>query len=331
MPLRPEAVYLHIGHNKTGSSFLQSALALSEPALTAQGLAYPISAKQAQTARKGLFNGGNLHGRPGKLSELMQSGPEDGGFKGQTLLISAESFFFYMLRDLNGFLDEYRSACPDLPLRVLLYIRDPLDHAVSQYHQRVKRIGYSGSLADSLTSYDTPASVARIINRLRKSGAEVTVLNYSRHRAALITSFETWLGLPEGSLTLPDQRQVNRSLTRAELELQRALNAQLGKAARQLLADPLCTALPDLRADTPPLSRAALDSFLTRMQEMTHTPAFQRAVPEAERPHIGTVEDHIARFPDPDDDTPLTFTAAQLELLGAQIGKALQKGGFAQD
>lgn len=328
MALHPDALYLHIGHNKTGSSFLQSALALSAPVLDQHGLAYPISAKRTQTAQKGLFNGGNLQGRPGKLTDLVQTGS---GAEGQRLLISAESFFFYMMRDLDGFLNEYRSACPGLPLHVLLYIRDPLDHAVSQYHQRVKRNGYAGSLGDSLASYDTPASAAGITTALREAGAKVTVLNYSRHRDALITSFETWLGLPADSLTLPQQTQVNRSLTGAELELQRALNRQLGKAARQLLADPLCAALPDLRAGTPPLDRDTLERFLTRMHDMTSSAEFRAAIPEAERPHIGSVKDHIDRFPSPDDARPLSLSPAQLELLGTHIGTALQKSGFRKD
>ena len=57
-----------------------------------------------------------------------------------------------------------------------------------------------------------------MLGGLRDMGAEVTVLNYSRHRDDLMTTLERWLDLPDGALTRPETGQVNRSLTMAELD-----------------------------------------------------------------------------------------------------------------
>ena len=322
MPALPRAVCLHVGHNKTGSTFLQSALALSGPALAAQGITYPIDPDKAEIARQGLFNGGNLRGQPGALAELIASGAARAG---ERLLISSESFFFHLMRDGPGFVAEYRAACPGMPLHVLLYIRDPLDHAVSQYHQRVKRGGYTGSLGESLSSYAIPARAAEVITLLCEAGADVQVLNYSRHRDSLLDTFAQWLDLPAGALTAPKAMQVNRSLSQAELVLQRAFNRHFGESARRLVSDVLCDALPDIRSDTPPLAPDDLKRFLDAMREMTETERFRAAVPASERPHVGTLEDHIARFPPPTDNPVLTVTAAQLNLLADAMARHLKK------
>lgn len=322
---RPSAVYLHIGHNKTGSSFLQSALALSDSTLDAHGFCYPIRPKDARAARQGLFNGGNLHATPGAFAKLIASGAVAAN---KPLLISSESFFFHLLRDGPAFLEEYQSACPDVPLHVLLYIRNPLDHAVSHYHQKIKRGGFSGTLAASLQRYNIPARVLQLLELLHQFGAHVSVLNYSRHRNDLINTLERWLALPENTLSVPQNTQVNRSLSRSELELQRAFNTQFGEQARLLVADALCDALPHIRSENPPLARADLQDFLTKMSALIDADAFRALIPEPERLWVGQLSDHAARFPDPDANPDLSFTAEQIEVVVKSLSKHLRQGGF---
>ena len=46
-------LYLHIGHSKTGSSFLQASFANSVAALAEQGIGYPLAARHVTEAAEG--------------------------------------------------------------------------------------------------------------------------------------------------------------------------------------------------------------------------------------------------------------------------------------
>lgn len=186
---RPDRVLLHVGHGKTGSSFLQAALANSPEALAAHGLGYPIDPEVAENARRGGISSGNMAPSARALQSALEQGwegPQD------TLLISSESFFYKMR--LKGFPEKLRQLLPDAEVQVLLYVRDPLEHAVSKYQQGVKRGGFEAFLA----SYNTPGNVAQFLKWLDGAlpGAQVTLRNYSRHRDDLMATFEAWLGLP---------------------------------------------------------------------------------------------------------------------------------------
>ena len=62
-------LYLHIGHGKTGSSYIQSSLVLSRDALAAQGIAYPPYKTDAAAAAGGMSSG---NGKP--LFQALESG-----------------------------------------------------------------------------------------------------------------------------------------------------------------------------------------------------------------------------------------------------------------
>lgn len=97
---------LHVGHGKTGSSFLQAALANSPEALAAHGLGYPIDPEVAENARRGGISSGNMAPSARALQSALEQGwegPQD------TLLISSESFFYKMR--LKGFPRSCASCC----------------------------------------------------------------------------------------------------------------------------------------------------------------------------------------------------------------------------
>ena len=321
----PSAVFLHIGHGKTGSSFLQSALALSRAALAEHGFVYPIDEDAAETAGKGHISGGNLRASAGALNGIIERA---GIGPGQRLLISSESFFQYLFRNGAEFAREYGEVCPDVPLHVLCYLRDPVDHAISVYQQRVKRGGYTGTLAESLETYEIPARTIAVLAALRDMGARITVLNYSRHRDRLAGTLADWLEIPEQALTRPETGQVNRSLTMAELEFQRLMNIRLGGMSRRLVSDPLCNLAPEIRSETPPLDPAALEAFLERVAAQVGAPEYQALVPEGERPETGSVADHIDRFPAPpaeSGEVRFSFSARQLEILANALSEPLER------
>lgn len=216
---------------------------------------------------------------------------------------------------------------------MLLYVRDPLDHAVSAYQQQIKRGGFTGSFADSLRGYRYPQRVGRFVASLAARGAEVTVRNYSRHSRALLPTLEQWLGVGPGTLALPPVDTVNRSMTLAELELQRQFNALFGKDARRYVSDPLCNLLPDIRSETPGASEEDLAAFLARMREMVDHPHVRAAVPEDEGYRLPALEQVAPRFAQAPAAFPFAFNAEQLRIVVAafhaeftrQVGRA-QRG-----
>lgn len=314
---------LHIGQPKTGSSYLQSALSLGTDILARHGISYPIAAEIAEKARAGRITSGNFWPREGALEQVIEAGRRQGL---PTLLISSESLFQLISAPKSGFLEDLQAICPEAELHVLCYLRDPVDHAVSVYQQKVKRGGFSGTLSQALEQYSAPNATVRALSRLRAAGATTTVYNYSRHRAELLATFERWLGLPEGvTLPKPAVEQVNRSLTRAEIELQKAFNRHFGQRARQFVSDPLCDEIPDIPSETPALNQADLARFLDRMSEQVSDPAYLELVPEAERPKIGSVETYANRFPAEDQDAPLSFTARQIGVFAEAMCKELEK------
>lgn len=330
----PTALYLHIGHGKTGSSYLQSSLALSLPALEAGGICYPIAPDIARSAAEGNISGGNIQGQPGAFAKLAASGRVAAD---RPCLISAESLFYYILKHPQRFAEDLATlrgpdsgpdSGPDgrpAPVHVLLYLRDPLDHAVSHYQQVVKRGNYTGTLAENLATYRMPALTLRVLNSLREIGAEVTIRNYSLHRNRLLASMEDWLDLPADTLAPPPVGQVNRSPTRAELELQRLVNLSKAQQSWRVVSDPLCNKLPEIRSEQPPLDPAALAEFLARMDAEMGADDYAAAVPEAERPRVGTPQDFDGRFPDPDSLTDYSFGADQLHVLATAIGAELKR------
>ena len=321
MPRQPDSIFLHLGHNKTGSTFQQSALAYSAPTLLEHGIFYPLEPKKAKSAQKGDIVGPNLGPRPGQVAQLAQLEYPDAASR---ILFSGEGLFFELCRSEDRVINDLREAYPGADLNVLLYLRDPVDHVVSFYHQRVKN-GYTGTLGDRMANYSIPQKVIKVLSILKAAGAKVTVLNYSRHRDTLLNTMETWLSIPAGTLKTPVETRVNRSLTNAEVELQRAFNRLLGDEANALVSGPLTLNLPDIRSDTPPLSREDLAGFLDAMHEKLENPEFESLVPEAERPWIGTLEDHADRFPAPEDNPALCFSRDQIDVFAKAIVKQLRK------
>ena len=139
-------LYLHIGHGKTGSSFLQSWLACNEEALcTHAGLIYPQQLPGVEQpldgrALRGQFSQGNgfvldhllqFQNRPRRqrrlLSRLSASG-NDSPSKTNGLVFSFEGWarrFASLLPDLDALMESWELEQVEL----LLLVRDPLEHA----------------------------------------------------------------------------------------------------------------------------------------------------------------------------------------------------------
>lgn len=228
--------------------------------------------------------------------------------------VFAETDVPSLIKDIGAF--GYR-------LKILCFVRNPLEHAVSSYQQAIKRAAETGSLGAFLETYARPREVYQLMAACERLGIDATFVNYSTHKADVLGVAERWLGLPTGLLEVPRSKTINRSLTAAELELQRVFNIHLGKRSAQMISDPLCNALQDIASELPPLSRADLAVFLDRMAQMIAAPNAQYLQGDAY--HLPALAEVAEMFSDPDNAPLLGFSPAQLDVIAKHISNMIQR------
>jgi len=253
---------LHIGHGKSGSSYLQSWLAVNTSSLALQsGLLYPTQSPddsfRDDRALEGRFSMGNGH----VLQALLESPSKPRRWRHN--LLDKEGF---SRRQLNGLVFSFEGWAKQLDqllpplLRVadrwgvrrvelLMMIRDPLDHACSVYSQMVKRHGYTAGLEQWLDDYGFTARLLNSLELIESYHARIklTVVHYGRKKKSLLQELQSWLELdPQLCWQPAPSLPVNRSLTADELVLMRCLNGRLGDAAA-FVGEALVDQLPMLQ------------------------------------------------------------------------------------
>lgn len=272
---------VHLGHGKTGSSYLQAWLALNAAALAdRQGVAYPlrspVSGQEEQAGRASRFSLGNgfilreilEHDQAATLLRAMLPSPGVNGsllFSGEQLMRSVSTWWPQLLRVAVDAGAEGVS--------LLLYVRDPLEHALSVYGQMVKAHGFTGSVDEWLSIYRYSEELDRGLAVVQTLGAgalpvTLTVHNYSRAPALALSQLQAWLGLESGDAPpwrFPVHRRVNRSLDSQELRALCLCNALLGERAGRI-GIRLVNDLPDHLGPAPPQpSRASRLAFRNRL------------------------------------------------------------------
>lgn len=304
-------LFLHIGHGKTGSTWIQSSLRLSRAALAARGIDYPPEPGGETDDPARITSGNGL-----VTSEAALSARLAGLDPGRSALFSNEALM-HDLHDGAGpeFLGPVARRHGFDRVALLLFVRDPLGHAASRWGQWVKDRGLVAPIEEHFAAFDVPERAARLLDRLEAAaGVEVTVRNYSRCRDRLPPETAAWLEVPEAALTPPPGARVNRSLTRAETALQRALNRELGPCPR-LLAYPLIERPPELEADDLRPSAEVQAATWERLRPAVE--GVDARLPEAQR-HRRDLRDPAA---DPAADLGrLAFSPAQVELIAERLG-----------
>lgn len=316
--LAGKSILLHVGQGKTGSSFIQSCLTISADDLAAQGIHYPSSGKERERALAGHVNVGNFpptRGRgfhtPGSFIDRLATA--DWGAAPRLLLSNEGLFSSICHRDL---LPEIVANSGGAKVEMLLFIRDPLEHALSAYQQGLKG-GLTKTLSEFLGNYSVPNQTRKFLDLLRAEGIAVTVFNYSRHKRDITAVLARWLDLPEGTLTLPPHARVNRSLSRAEMQMQIAFNTHVGKRARLFVSDALSNELPDIASEMPYVEADALAAFLDRMRSQTGI--VNQMLPEAERYSVEDDTKAAAYLAPEGAQDRFCFTAAQLDVLARNM------------
>jgi hypothetical protein len=233
-PLEADAVVLHIGPQKTGTTAIQGALHMQRERLAAHGVRY---AGTGPHPREGVAAGVGKRRRSGLRpsdSEWRELVAEVTAASAERVVVSSEGF-----ADADD--DAIASAVQALGGRrahVVVTVRpitSILPSAWQQYVRNGLQIGYDdwlhAVLDDPLESRSTPSFWRRHrYDELVERWAAVVGLDRVTVVApdpsdplALLRAFETLLGLPEATLEL-QAAATNRSLTYGEVEMVRQLN-----------------------------------------------------------------------------------------------------------
>jgi len=271
-------LHLHVGHGKTGSSFLQSWWALNRAELwQVARLLYPVGGAD-QRARAGAFSMGNgvlldqalqASDRPRQLrrlwSDLLRQVPQPSTEAPIGLVFSAERWARVLPLQLEALLRVADAGAVE-QIRIWLLVRDPLEHALSVYGQMVKRHGFTGSLDDWLEIYDFPQALMSCLKAFqsRPDRIALQVDHYGQQRRQLLERMQAWMQLPrEGPWQAPVQSRVNRSLSADELLLMRWLNRRYSDRAAPV-GEALVDILPNLEPARLQPSAGAVQRFLQR-------------------------------------------------------------------
>ena len=314
-PSRQEII-LHIGHCKTGSSFLQSCLALSVGQLREMGVEYPeLASLPFDRAKRGWFTNGNLGESAGfvaTITDEAQRHPE-----ARRLLFSSE----YLLEHLAAHGEALTQLQQSFDVTVVLFIREFLAHALTRYRHAVKREGSTLDCAGYLLAkYRQPERVLRVLQAIEQAGCQSRIFNYSRHADHLLETFAAAIGIPHDRLSLPPIARVNRSLDASELELARRFNQVLGPSG-WLVSDPLCEQLPLHPAGVPRMARRDYDAF--RASVAPWEAQLNPLLPHSERYCLEepvVIEDQDALRQD-----SLTFSTAQIDALAQSLGGEIKR------
>ncbi|WP_085809314.1 hypothetical protein [Sphingomonas sp. TZW2008] len=265
-----EAV-VHIGHKKTGTSFIQHHFHRAADALRALGVLYPLREANHSFALSGLFRRHTAVRAPSPLdgyvaernAGLLAFERSLGGDDWQTLLLSAEAlagFSIAELTELRGVLVRHVDR-----VRIVFVIRDPVDWAVSVAQQYLR----SRSDIDAVLSQPEPVRWRAIIGRMRHvfGAGAVEVLAYEElaaERDAFAARFAHAAGLPLviAPLLRGERETVNESLSMEAALMLGRLNVRVPEAidgarnpARSGSEAGIFAGLPGQRFDLPDNAR----------------------------------------------------------------------------
>ena len=313
-------LYLHAGHSKTGTSWVQAALRENAAALARRGLAYPTfdGIGDEQGAEIGQGNGlalalGPVEMLEASLRTIRRNAPSAGA------VLSSEEFFPRLsMYDDPAALPRAALGAGFERVEILLFIRNPVGHAASMWQQYLKRGGGSASIEAFFEKYSVPERVALFLDRfMSMDGVRLTCLNYDRHRQDMLTPLHAWLGRSSTALTRPGAAMINRGMTRAELALQAALNRRIGKAGR-ILSDALCVGLPEQPPDRVYPAPACQQSMCDRLAPTLARVNARLPEPERYRRDIVPVTESA-------DGATLSFSPEQIELIGEALGSEIRR------
>ena len=263
---------IHIGHAKTGTSYIQSLLAKNHSSLKKIGYEYPIH-KHSSNLEKGLISSGN-----GEI--LLNS-----NFVLENDTIFSSELLFYSLSNEETL--ENKVLNHNSKLTIILYTRNVFEMICSLWGQLVKRNGFtedintfmlnldkglnkSDNKSDAKSYYD---NVLFWIKASKRYKFKLILRNYSDHKKDLIEDFLTCIFNDKMKLIkknfdfkLP-YYNVNRSLTESEYFLQQEFNKYL-KNSSNFISDILVEKLPNVISEIPYINLLAYNTVNNDFKEL---------------------------------------------------------------
>ena len=183
-------LFLHVGHGKTGSSYIQSILSTHrERILNDLSVFYPVLERDRSAEGKISSGNGAIFLRdPGNFDHVNQ----EAGFK--SLLYSSEFLFaleknWLNKKNIDALLNFYEQ------INVLLFVRNPDEMLSSSYQQAVKRSGYAGTIDDYTPNFNFYRSVEIFVKKINQHpGIKLSVFNYSNSKRKVAEILSRWLG-----------------------------------------------------------------------------------------------------------------------------------------
>ena len=224
--MKKTKIFLHIGHGKTGTSAVQSALAMASEDLSKRGINYPIQQSLRDRASRFEITSGNWEPTPevnltDQLIEIAKKNQED-----SKIILSSESLF-WLIPEL---IQNKRSWETHLDLHIILAVREIEEMLSSEYQQRVKRHGDAMPLEQFLLARHFVSShhakAAEVIELMTQSSITNTIINYSKHKRDISKLIFKFIGAED--LYPADKMTgaiINRSLSSKELEILITINA----------------------------------------------------------------------------------------------------------
>ena len=218
---------VHIGHKKTGTSFIQHQFHHHRADLLTHGVLYPLREANHSFALSGLFRRRNLAQAPSPIDHYIAAGSagldalngELAGSDWSHLVLSAESLTGFSrptLAEVRDWLARHVES-----VQIIFVIRDPVAWAVSVAQQHLKT---RGDVQSVLTEPDA-VHWRTVIARFRQTfGAEaVTVLEYealAAERDQFAPAFAMAAGLPGA---VADQLRIAGARVNESLSMEAAL------------------------------------------------------------------------------------------------------------
>ena len=219
-------LFLHIGHGKTGTSAIQSALAIASDDLAKRGINYPIQQSLRDRASRLEITSGNWEPIPevsltDQLLEIAKS-----NYNNSTIVLSSESLF-WLIPELIQKKSNWEAH---IDLHIILAVREIEEMLSSEYQQRVKRHGDAMPLEQFLRARHFVSShhakAAEVIESMTQSNITNTIINYSEHKRDISKLIFKLIGAedlyPSSQMT---GAIINRSMSRKELEILITINA----------------------------------------------------------------------------------------------------------
>lgn len=206
-------LFLHIGREKTGSSAIQSWLANNANRLTAQGFSYTVNDTESLHHRissgNGRFLQSYLLGRSdveGVLNHYFNHTCPNTIISSELLPMEPES-----LEKLKAFCKQQK-----IHLKVIAYLRNPIDLFYSKYVQKVKRHNYLESFEHFCREIPFHTHI-KIAERIDRHLEDIELIHYNEHQDDIVAPFCEVIGTHASEFEQP--RKVNRSITFSEITI----------------------------------------------------------------------------------------------------------------